>query len=139
MALAAAAIGILAFFLLRRDDPALTASFSTITDDYRRIIVLMAGARRSTSRPRPHDRRRPHPLLTASSRPSTSSPASSKAAPAAYANSIRYLSNDSGLHDADKLAFLDLVETLDTPAAATTRSRRSATTCSPSSSPIAKR
>jgi peptidoglycan/xylan/chitin deacetylase (PgdA/CDA1 family)/tetratricopeptide (TPR) repeat protein len=97
-----------------KPDPALTAQFGAIADDYRKIIVLMDGAETlddllrarclSAGRQLFWRKQRAIDLLNqwlAGSRNET-----------AVRQLIEYL-NGAGLHDADKLAFLDVVEELD--------------------------
>jgi peptidoglycan/xylan/chitin deacetylase (PgdA/CDA1 family)/uncharacterized caspase-like protein len=96
-------------------DPALDASFRSLTDDFRKIIVLMDGAdtlddaarNRCLSAGRQIFWRKQHTIeqlnqTLAGSRNSN-----------AIRQLVQYLGGGSGLHDADKLAFLDIVEELD--------------------------
>jgi len=96
-------------------DPALNASFAAITDDFRKIIVLMDGAdglddvlrARCLSAGRQIFWRKQHALEEIKGR------LSGTRGESGVRQLIQYLTGP-GLHDADKLAFLDLVEELDT-------------------------
>jgi peptidoglycan/xylan/chitin deacetylase (PgdA/CDA1 family)/uncharacterized caspase-like protein len=97
-----------------RPDPALDAALRSVTDDFRRIIVLMDGAEslddtlraRCTAAGRQVFWRKQHALEELGRK--LTGPGS----PNAVRQFIQFLTG-SDLHDADKLAFLDLVEELD--------------------------
>jgi peptidoglycan/xylan/chitin deacetylase (PgdA/CDA1 family)/uncharacterized caspase-like protein len=101
-----------------RDDKALAASLNAVTEDYRRIIVLMDGSESLDDALRArcvaagrlifyHKQQAMEELgrKLAGNRPGVR-------------QLVRYLSTNTSLHDADKLAVLDLVEGLDTAATA---------------------
>src|SRR5215831_5214787 len=98
-----------------RADPALDATLRSVTDDFRRIIVLMDGAEslddalraRCTAAGRQVFWRKQHAMEELSRK--LTGPRNQNA----VRQFIQYLTNGSGLHDADRLAFLDLVEELD--------------------------
>jgi peptidoglycan/xylan/chitin deacetylase (PgdA/CDA1 family)/Flp pilus assembly protein TadD len=99
-----------------RTDPALQASLNGVTDSYRKIIVLMDGAdslddaarARATAVGRVLYWQKQHALqeigatLIGNGTPNTDG----------IRQVVRYLTEDESLHDADKLAFADLVEEL---------------------------
>src|SRR6516164_7653971 len=97
-------------------DPALDAAFKAITEDFRKIIVLMDGAEtlddavraRWVSAGRQIFYRKQSGIQQLSAR--LAAPGSENA----VRQLIQYLTAGAGLHDADKLAFLDVVEELDT-------------------------
>lgn len=114
LALAAVAEAAFWFWAARRDDPALTVALRSVTDDYRRIIVLIDGSDSLDNSTR--DRAvaagrvlfyRKHQTLADLGKKLDSS--------RGVRQLLHYLSDDPSLHDADKLAFLDLVDSLDTP------------------------
>jgi hypothetical protein len=91
-------------------DPALRAALSGITNDYRQVIVLVEGADALDAATRARSIAagrmiffRKQNALEELSRTLT---------PNGIRQLIRYLDTDPGLHDADKLAFLDLSEEL---------------------------
>ena len=100
----------------QRTDPALQASLAGVTDAYRKIIVLMddadtldeAARARATAAGRILYWQKQHALdeigakLSGNGTPNT----------AGIRQVVRYLTTDASLHDADKLAFSDLVEAL---------------------------
>jgi hypothetical protein len=93
-------------------DPALDAALDGITDSYRKVIVLMDGAEvldqsarlRATAAGRILFYQRQHALEDVRNRLDGNA--------AATRQFIDYVSRNPRLHDADKLAFLDLVEDL---------------------------
>jgi peptidoglycan/xylan/chitin deacetylase (PgdA/CDA1 family)/tetratricopeptide (TPR) repeat protein len=97
----------------RRDDASVTASLQSVTDDYRRIIVLVDGndtlddatRARTIAAGRILFYRKQQALTDLAARLDRGR---------GVKQLIAYLSTPA-LHDADKLAFLDLVEALDTP------------------------
>jgi len=113
--LAAVAEGIFWFWVSRRDDPAVKVALQSVTDDYRRIIVLVDGndtlddatRARTVAAGRLIFYRKQQALNDLTQKLDTNR---------GVRQLVRYLDDDPALHDADKLAFLDLVETLDTPA-----------------------
>ena len=116
---AAAAVAIAAawFLVIRparyRPDPALAATLDSVTADYRKIIVLMDGAERSTM-PTRAAASPPAAQLFCRKQHAIDELAAQTPGSAGIRQLDRYLTEDPGLHDADKLAFLDLVE-IDTP------------------------
>jgi peptidoglycan/xylan/chitin deacetylase (PgdA/CDA1 family)/uncharacterized caspase-like protein len=112
--LAAAAGAAFWFWTAHRDDPALTAGLRSVTGDYRRIIVLVDGSdsldeatrARAIAAARLVFYRKQQTLAELTPKLDSSR---------GVGQLLRYLTDDPSLHDADKLAFLDLVETLDTP------------------------
>ncbi|PWT85931.1 MAG: polysaccharide deacetylase, partial [Proteobacteria bacterium] len=115
IALAAAAAGAILFFLWRREDPSLAAALRDATSDYRRIIVLMDGAESldDATRARAIAAGR---LLFSHKRQALNEVAQKLDRSSRALRQVdRYLTSDPDLHDADKLAFLDLVESLDAP------------------------
>jgi peptidoglycan/xylan/chitin deacetylase (PgdA/CDA1 family)/uncharacterized caspase-like protein/Flp pilus assembly protein TadD len=119
LVLAAASISAVAalLYFLRppRQDRAIQTSLSSVVDDYRKIIVLMDGADAldETAHARCnlagqalfwHKQRALDHIAATFEEPSTR---------ALHVRLlVRYLNEDRGLHDADKLAFLDLVSQL---------------------------
>jgi hypothetical protein len=118
-----------------KPDPALNAQFGAMADDYRKIIVLMDGAdsldepfrARCLSAGRQIFWRKTRAIAQLNQRLAGSRNES------AVRQLLDYL-NGNALHDADKLAFLDVVEGLD----ATLR-RRSKSRCSDPSAQLACR
>jgi hypothetical protein len=111
---AGAVLAVLLFFVWRwREtripyDPALQAALSGITNDYRQVIVLVEGAASRMIFFRKQN------ALEELGRTLT---------PKGVQQLIRYLNTDPGLHDADKLAFLDLSEELQAAAPVGTSAR----------------
>ena len=103
-----------------RADAALQASLDGVRDDYRRIIVLMDGAdtlddntrAQATAAGRLLFWRKQHALQEIGGKLGDGKN------PDGIRQLIHYLTADSSLHDADKLAFSDLVEELQAPAPA---------------------
>ena len=99
---------------VQRTDPALQASLSGVTDNYRKIIVLMDDAdtlddatrARATAAGRILYWRKQHALEEIGARLSGS------ASRDGMRQVVQYLTTGQSLHDADKLAFADLVEEL---------------------------
>src|ERR1051325_362308 len=97
-------------------DPALGAAFASITEDFRKIIVLMDGAEslddalraRCVAAGRQIFWRKQRAIDQLDQRLSQGGSGNG------VRQFIQYLTTDGGLHDADKLAFLDIVEELDT-------------------------
>jgi peptidoglycan/xylan/chitin deacetylase (PgdA/CDA1 family)/TolA-binding protein len=116
-ALAAAAIGAIFFLVWRRGDPSLTTAFDGVTAGYRRILVLMDGAE-SLDEPTRARALATGRLLFFTKRRDLDELARKLDGNSRGMRQLdRYLSTGAGLHDADKLAFLDLVEALDKPGA----------------------
>jgi peptidoglycan/xylan/chitin deacetylase (PgdA/CDA1 family)/uncharacterized caspase-like protein len=116
-ALAAAATGAIFFFLWRHDDPALTATLRDVTADYRRIIVLMDGAESLDAAARARAVAAGRLIFSHKRHALDDLARKLEGSDRAVRQFDHYLSSDPELHDADKLAFLDLVEALDTPGA----------------------
>lgn len=114
-ALAVAAAGILLIALLRRTDAGLNASFNAIADDYRRIIVLMDGAETLDDGLRARCLTAGRMLFWRKQHAIDELERDMAGHPLRIRQLVRYLSDNRELHDGDKLAFLDLVETLETP------------------------
>src|SRR5947209_9899906 len=115
-ALAAVAAGAIFFLFVRQsDDAALTAGFNTITSDYRRIIVLMDGAESLDATT--HAKAAAAGRLLFSHKLHALDEVSRKLEGnrGGIRQLDRYLTSNKDLHNADKLAFLDLVEGLDHP------------------------
>jgi peptidoglycan/xylan/chitin deacetylase (PgdA/CDA1 family)/uncharacterized caspase-like protein len=98
-------------------DPALDAAFRSVTDDFRKIIVLMDGADSLDESVRNRCRFAGRQIFW--HKEQTIGQLNQKLAGAGDSNAVRQLiqyltGTSSGLHDADKLAFLDLVEEMDT-------------------------
>jgi peptidoglycan/xylan/chitin deacetylase (PgdA/CDA1 family)/Flp pilus assembly protein TadD len=96
------------------DDKILAADLDGITEDYRRIIVLVEGA--DALDDATHERCLSAGRILFWHKQQAVREIAPKLAgnPAGIAQLVRYLSSNSALHDADKLAFLDLVDELDT-------------------------
>jgi peptidoglycan/xylan/chitin deacetylase (PgdA/CDA1 family)/Flp pilus assembly protein TadD len=122
LAAAVAALACLLFFVRPsqflqpafRPDPALQSAFDGVRDDYRKIIVLMDGAdqlddathARAVAAGRLLFFRKQHALEEIGAKLNGGRNANGAR------QLIHYLSADAALHDADKLAFADLVEEL---------------------------
>ncbi|HLK63527.1 MAG TPA: polysaccharide deacetylase family protein [Bryobacteraceae bacterium] len=111
------------FFFLRhpREDGALQSSLAGIVDDYRKIIVLMDGVENLDASTRAKCEVVGHALFWHKHQALddlSAKFADSSAREARTQQLVRYLTEDRSLHDADKLAFLDLVSDLsgDVPA-----------------------
>src|SRR5262249_23339271 len=116
-ALAAAATGAILFFLWRHDDPALTGTLRDVTADYRRIIVLMDGAESLDAAARARAVAAGRLIFSPKRHALDDLARQLEGSDRAVRQFDHYLSSAPELHDADKLAFLDLVEALDTPGA----------------------
>jgi peptidoglycan/xylan/chitin deacetylase (PgdA/CDA1 family)/uncharacterized caspase-like protein len=100
-----------------RQDPALAADLQSVTDNYRRIIILVDGAgelddvsrARSIAAGRILFWNNHHALDQVTAR-LTAEYLQGKTS--AVRQLLQYLNDDKSLHDADKLAFLDLVDQL---------------------------
>lgn len=100
----------------QRADPALQASLQGVTDNYRKIIVLMddadtlddAARARATAAGRVLYWQKLHALEEIGAQLSGNTARNT----AGIRQVVNYLTNDQSLHDADKLAFCDLVEEL---------------------------
>jgi peptidoglycan/xylan/chitin deacetylase (PgdA/CDA1 family)/Flp pilus assembly protein TadD len=112
-ALSAVAAGILLVAVLRRDEPSVAAALDGITGDYRRIIVLMDGADSLDDAVRARCLSAGKVLFFRKQRGIGELEQRLAGHPLRIRQLVRYLQEDSGLHDADKLAFLDLVEALE--------------------------
>src|SRR5579883_1794658 len=112
-----AAAALLLFALLRRNEPELTASLDAITGDYRRIIVLMDGAESLDDALRARCVAAGRLIFYRKQQAMDRLEQGLAGHPLRIRQLVRYLSDNRGLHDADKLAFLDLVETLEKPGA----------------------
>jgi peptidoglycan/xylan/chitin deacetylase (PgdA/CDA1 family)/tetratricopeptide (TPR) repeat protein len=120
LALGLAAIASLLFLVrpstFHRDDPALQTSLSSVTDAYRNIIVLMDDAEaldaatraRTTAIGRVLYFQKQHTLEEIGTQLSGNGRRNANG----IRQLVRYLTSDPSLHDADKLAFSDLVEEL---------------------------
>ena len=110
-----------------REDAALRSALASVLDDYRKIIVLMDGAESLDEATRARYADIGQVLFWRKQQ--TLSQISAKLSAPNQPNGIRqlihYLSADASLHDADKLAFLDLVEELASVPQASSRFRRS--------------
>jgi peptidoglycan/xylan/chitin deacetylase (PgdA/CDA1 family)/tetratricopeptide (TPR) repeat protein len=115
--LAAVAAGLLLVAVLRRDDPSLASGLNGITDDYRRIIVLMNGVESLDDAVRARCLSAGKILFFHKQHSIDELQQRLSGHPLRIRQLVRYLQNEGGLHDADKLAFLDLVETLESPKA----------------------
>jgi len=97
-------------------DPALGAAFASITEDFRKIIVLMDGAESLDDALRARCVAAGRQIFWRKQR--AIDQLDQRLSQAGSGNGVRqfiqYLTTDGGLHDADKLAFLDIVEELDT-------------------------
>ncbi|HYW46686.1 MAG TPA: polysaccharide deacetylase family protein [Bryobacteraceae bacterium] len=96
-----------------RPDPALEATLNSVLDDYRRIIVLMDGAESLDDATRARYANLGRILFWRKT--SALEDARRKLSPGnndGIRQLIQFLSSNPALHDADKLAFLDLVEEL---------------------------
>jgi peptidoglycan/xylan/chitin deacetylase (PgdA/CDA1 family)/tetratricopeptide (TPR) repeat protein len=113
--LAAVAGGIVLGVLMRVDEPNLSGALNGITDDYRRIIVLMDGAERLDEASRVRRLSAGKILFFHKQQAIEELEQRLAGHPLRIRQLVRYLQDDSMLHDADKLAFLDLVETLESP------------------------
>jgi peptidoglycan/xylan/chitin deacetylase (PgdA/CDA1 family)/uncharacterized caspase-like protein len=111
--LAATAEAAFWFWVSRRDDPAVKVALQSVADDYRRIIVLVDGndALDDATRARTVAAGR---LIFYRKQQTLTDLAGKLDTNRGVRQFVRFL-DDPALHDADKLAFLDLVETLDTP------------------------
>lgn len=116
-ALAAVAAGILLVALLRRDEPSLNTALDGVTADYRRIIVLMDGVESLDEALRSRCLSAGKVLFFRKQRAIGELEQRLSGHPLRIRQLVRYLQDGSGLHDADKLAFLDMVETLESPKA----------------------
>jgi peptidoglycan/xylan/chitin deacetylase (PgdA/CDA1 family)/tetratricopeptide (TPR) repeat protein len=112
-----AAGAILWFILQRRDDPALAASLDAVTNDYRRIIVLMDGSEALDDATRARSVAAGRMIFYRKQQEVDELARKLEGNSRGLRQFVGYLSGNPALHDGDKLAFLDLVETLDTPAA----------------------
>jgi peptidoglycan/xylan/chitin deacetylase (PgdA/CDA1 family)/tetratricopeptide (TPR) repeat protein len=115
--LAAVAVGTLLVAVLRRDEPSLAATLNAIRDDYRRIIVLMDGAESLDDALRARCVAAGRMIFYRKQRGIDELEQRLAGHPLRIRQLVRYLQDERGLHDADKLAFLDLVETLESPKA----------------------
>ena len=115
-AVATAAVGLWFFLLRQPEDKTLTASLDSVTAAFRRIIVLMDGAESLDEATR--QRSLAAGRLLFRQKRKTLDDLSGKLAGNARGirQLVRYLGSNAALHDADKLAFLDLMEELDTGA-----------------------
>jgi peptidoglycan/xylan/chitin deacetylase (PgdA/CDA1 family)/uncharacterized caspase-like protein len=105
------------FFQSRfKPDPALDRALVSVTDDFRRIIVLMDGAETFDDAARARCVNAGRQIFYRKQR--AIQDLTQKLVGARNENGVRqliqYLATGGALHDADKLAFLDLVEELDT-------------------------
>ncbi|HUK19781.1 MAG TPA: polysaccharide deacetylase family protein [Bryobacteraceae bacterium] len=117
-------------------DPAVQTALNGITDDYRKIIVLVDGAEtldeaaraRAMAAGRLLFYRKHQALDDLTSKLETeyqqAAAGGFRQSPNGIRQLIQYLTADHTLHDADKLAFQDLVDELDTPPPAPLRARR---------------
>jgi peptidoglycan/xylan/chitin deacetylase (PgdA/CDA1 family)/tetratricopeptide (TPR) repeat protein len=113
--LAAVAAGILLVALLRRNEPSLNDGLNAIADDYRRIIILMDGADSLDDALRARCLTAGKLLFFRKQHAIDELERSLTGHPLRIRQLVRYLQDNRGLHDADKLAFLDVVETLESP------------------------
>jgi len=111
--LAAAAAVLLVVGLLRRNEPGLAARLDAITGDYRRIIVLMDGAEGLEDGVRARAVAAGRLLFWRKQHAIDELERELAGHPLRVRQLVRYLSENRALHDADKLAFLDVVETLE--------------------------
>ena len=103
-------------FLSTRTDPALQASLANVTASYRKVIVLMDGTEtleeadraRATAAGRILYWQKQHALEEIAAKLS----GGGKRNADGIRQLVNYLTNDPSVHDADKLAFADLVEEL---------------------------
>jgi peptidoglycan/xylan/chitin deacetylase (PgdA/CDA1 family)/tetratricopeptide (TPR) repeat protein len=116
-AVALAVAALLLIGLLRRNDPALDASLRAITDDYRRIIVLMDGSETLDAGLRARCLAAGRMIFFRKQQAIDALERDMAGHPLRVRQLVRYVSENRELHDGDKLAFLDLVETLETPKA----------------------
>jgi peptidoglycan/xylan/chitin deacetylase (PgdA/CDA1 family)/uncharacterized caspase-like protein len=103
-----------------RPDPALHATFDGITTDFRKIIVLMDGSENLDEATRARCTWAGRQLFWSKQQAAgdLAQRLGQRGNESATQQLIQYLNSDPGLHDADKLAFLDIVEELDVPPAA---------------------
>src|SRR5689334_22222474 len=92
----------------RRDDRPLTAALDAVTDDYRRIIVLVDG-RESLEPAARAQAISAGRVLFWRKQAALDRLGQRMTEDRAVRQLVRYLTENSRLHDADKLAFLDLV------------------------------
>jgi peptidoglycan/xylan/chitin deacetylase (PgdA/CDA1 family)/Flp pilus assembly protein TadD len=116
-AVALAAVGMLTIALLRRDEPSLAAGLNAVVDDYRRIIVLVDGSESLDDGVRARSLNAGRVLFFRKQQAIGELEQRVGGHPLRIRQLVRYLQEDRGLHDADKLAFLDLVEALESPKA----------------------
>jgi peptidoglycan/xylan/chitin deacetylase (PgdA/CDA1 family)/tetratricopeptide (TPR) repeat protein len=102
------------FFLVRQpDDRQLTEAFRNVTADYRRILVLMDGAESLDAALRARCVAAGRVLFWQKQQALDQMSRSLAGNGRGVRQLIRYVSSEPGLHDGDRLAFLDLVEELD--------------------------
>jgi peptidoglycan/xylan/chitin deacetylase (PgdA/CDA1 family)/tetratricopeptide (TPR) repeat protein len=109
--LAAAAVW---FFVVRQpEDRGLSETFRNVTADFRRIIVLMDGAESLDQTLRARCVAAGRVLFWRKQQTMDGLGRQLSGNGAGIRQLVRYLSSEPGLHDGDKLAFLDLVDELD--------------------------
>src|SRR5205823_6398637 len=117
--LAALALLLFVWQRLPRQDPAIQSEMANIVGDYRRIIVLMDGADDLDLATRTRSVAAGRVLFykkTRALQDLTQKMLEPLGRPGRIGQLVRYLNEDRTLHDADKLAFLDLVDELATAA-----------------------
>jgi len=115
------ALGLFFYFWQRlpRQDPAIQSAMATVVDNYRKIIVLMDGADDLDEATRTRCTEAGRVLFFQKQRGAqelTQKMLEPVGREARIGQLIRYLNEDRSLHDADKLALLDMVDELATAA-----------------------
>lgn len=109
-----------------RQDTALQKTLDGITDDYRKIIVLVDGSETLDEAARTRAIAAGRLLFWRKHQALDDLTARLQQSPGGIKQLIHYLTQDRTLHDADKLAFQDVVDDLDSSPPAAARGRRNA-------------
>ena len=109
-----------------RQDAALQKTLDSITDDYRKIIVLVDGSEMLDPTVRARAIAAGRILFWQKHQALDDLAARLQQSPAGIKQLVHYLTQDRSLHDADKLAFQDVVDELDSTPPAAARGKRNA-------------
>src|SRR5438128_96869 len=112
-AILAAAAAVWFFVVRQPDDRGLTETFHGVTADYRRILVLMDGAESLDEAQRSRCIAAGRVLFWRKQQALEGLGRRLAGNGRGIRQLVRYLSSEPGLHDGDRLAFLDLVDELD--------------------------